>query len=84
MFLKLCLNLFFTDFVRCGMVLLHVHTCYRGNITGLNAKLIKTKIMVYIFVNYLKPLYTFGKQNCPSPTLRVSQLAFKITKPVKI
>ena len=27
----------------------------------------------------LKPLYTFGKQCCPSPTLRVSQLLYKIT-----
>ena len=27
----------------------------------------------------LKPLYTFGKQYCPSPTLRVSQLIYKIT-----
>ena len=29
--------------------------------------------------SYLKPLYTFGKQYCPSPTLRVSQLIYKIT-----
>ena len=27
----------------------------------------------------LKPLYTFGKQYCPSPTLRVSQLIYKTT-----
>ena len=27
----------------------------------------------------LKPLYTFRKQYCPSPTLRVSQLIYKIT-----
>ena len=31
-----------------------------------------------IFIS-LKPLYTFGKQYCPSPTLRVSQLIYKIT-----
>ena len=27
----------------------------------------------------LKPLYTFGKQYCPRPTLRVPQLIYKIT-----
>ena len=32
-----------------------------------------------IIYNWLKPLYTFGKQYCPSPTLRVSQLIYKIT-----
>ena len=27
----------------------------------------------------LKPLYAFGKQYCPSPTLSVSQLIYKLT-----
>ena len=35
------------------------------------AKLIKS--------NRLKPVDTFGKQYCPRPTLRVSQLIYKIT-----
>ena len=33
----------------------------------------------YSIVQALKPLYTFGKQYCPSHTLRVSQLIYKIT-----
>ena len=33
----------------------------------------------HTFISTLKPLYTFGKQYCPSPTHRVSQLIYKIT-----
>ena len=35
-------------------------------------------------VVWLKPLDPFGKQYCPRPTLRVSQLIYKNNKPVKI
>ena len=39
----------------------------------------QTSIERYGRIYILKPLYTFVKQYCPSPTFRVSQLIYKIT-----